>query len=346
MSRWHEGVLSGFVYGILLVAAGCDFVEGDRVAAEGSQSVGAKEKEVARESGRDRPLKWGIYQILHWPDGYGASLDAEIERLGGKPDYVLFFRDLSSVYPARICEVIIERGATPVISVELTHWGGTRKGRLEAIVAGKYDRVFASFAEQAARSGQGVLYRFGFEMNGDWFAWGNQRELFKAAWCRVHDIFGSAGCRNVKWLWSANAISGPDTPENGMEKYWPGEEYVDVIGLDGYNFGDDHSEWHSWTSFEDVFRPGLDLIRGSGVGHPVLISEFGCADTSDGRRAQWIRDAHRFLLTRPEVVGAIWFNFDKRREGEANWRIDADAGSLRAWRETFGARGVKRKDAP
>ena len=34
-------------------------------------------------------------------------------------------------------------------------------------------------------------------------------------------------------------------------------------------------------------------------------------------------------------MGAIVFNFDKRREGEPNWRIDADAESLRAFRETF-----------
>jgi hypothetical protein len=235
---------------------------------------------------------------------------------------------------------VTARGAIPVISLELIEWHGPPVSRLEAIARGDYDEPFRTFAASAREAGDLTLLRFGFEMNGDWFAWGGQPEAFIRAWRHVHDLFASERCTNVKWVWAPNAISGPNTPENGIEKYWPGDAFVDVIGLDGYNFGDNHSRWHQWTSCESVFRPALDKIRESAVPHPVLITEFACA--SEGpidRRAEWIRSAHAFFESRPEIIGVIWFNYDKRREGEPDWRIDADERSLAAWRETFMRRG-------
>ena len=43
-----------------------------------------------------------------------------------------------------------------------------------------------------------------------------------------------------------------------MHRYYPGDAYVEWIGVDGYNFGDDHDQWHKWSSFEAVFAGVLD----------------------------------------------------------------------------------------
>ncbi len=297
---------------------------------------GARTPGVADRATPD-PLPWGIYEILWSPRRFPAELDRTIRTLGASPDYVLFFRDLARPYPTRVCDAIVARGAVPVISIEVEHWGGPSEGRLDAIVAGEYDAHFLRYARDAREGGHGAFLRFGFEMNGDWFPWGGQPATFIAAWRHLHEVFGREGHSGVRWVWAPNAISGPDAPDNGIEKYWPGDDVVDVIGLDGYNFGDGYSRWHTWQSCEEVFRPALDKIVESGVPHPVLITEFGCTDEGPPeRRAAWIRDAYAFFRGRPEVRGVIWFNFDKRREREPNWRIDADAASLDAWRSTFG----------
>ena len=68
-----------------------------------------------------------------------------------------------------------------------------------------------------------------------------------------------------------------------------------------------------------------------------MISEFGCAPGPAQRRAQWIREAHKSLARRPQVKAAIWFNLDKRREKEPNFRIDATPGALDAFNATFAA---------
>lgn len=284
---------------------------------------------------REGPLAWGIYQILWSRDAFTRLLDQEIATLG-HPGYVTFFRDLVRPYPTEVCRAILARGATPIISMELHRWGRPEGNELQRVADGAYDAFFTDYARAARASGQPVWLRFAFEMNGDWFPWGHQPETFKAAWRRIHGIFRAEGADNVVWVWAPNAISGPNTPENGIGAYWPGDELVDVIGLDGYNFGDGHSRWHRWCSFDEIFEPALEEIRASGVPHPVFITEFGCTDAVEGeRRAAWIREAYAYLSRRPEVIGALWFNHDKRREGEHDWRIAADPESLRAWRETF-----------
>ena len=281
-------------------------------------------------------LPWGVYQILWNPRRYADQLDRVAETLGATPHFVTFFRDLGRPFPASVCDAIVERGAIPVVSLEIQRWGYRTPDDLAAVADGRFDGFFRTYARDAKKAAYPVLLRFGFEMNGDWFSWGGKPETFKSAWHRARNIFREEGCENVLWVWAPNAVSGPDTPENGFEHYWPGDEAVDVIGLDGYNFGDHHSQWHRWEEVDAVFGPALEKIDASGVRHPILITEFSCAhDGEPARRARWIRRAFEYFEKRPAIIGAIWFNYDKRREGEKDWRINADPESLQAWRETF-----------
>jgi len=282
---------------------------------------------------RSTPLQWGIYQIL-WSSEYGAQITETISKLASPPDYVMFYRDLRRPFPLRAIECIRERGATPVVSLELWDWHG-QKPELDSILDGQYDTQFRAWATEARRHGHRVLWRFGFEFNGNWFTWSGAPKKFVAAWRRVHGIFAEAGAKNVEWIWSPNVVSCPDVPDNDMHVYYPGDAFVDWIGVDGYNFGDHHDQWHRWTSFEAVFKGVLDDFTRRYPNKPVMIAEFASAEGEPAARAAWIREAYDYLQYRPEVRAAIWFNFDKRREGEQNWRIDASPESLAAFNETF-----------
>ncbi|MDX1531405.1 MAG: glycosyl hydrolase, partial [Rhodothermales bacterium] len=74
---------------------------------------------------------------------------------------------------------------------------------------------------------------------------------------------------NVAWVWSPNVVSVPDTPDNDMHRYYPGDAYVDWVGLDGYNFGDHHDEWHRWQSFAEVFEAPLAELESRFPRKPV-----------------------------------------------------------------------------
>jgi len=280
-------------------------------------------------------LEWGLYQI-HWGRRFEGILAAELKKYAGRPDYVMFYRDLGRRYPRRSIDAIREHGATPIVSLELWHWmGGRKDAALPKIAKGDYDGFFREWAQAAARDGKRVLLRFGFEMNGDWFTWSGNPGLFKQAWRRIHAIFVAEKAANVEWIWSPNVQSAPDTPENGMHLYYPGADVVDWVALDGYNFGDDHDEWHKWESFESVFAKVLPEFKKRYAGKPVMIAETGCPPGGGDQRVTWIREAYAHLQGCPQVKAVVWFNYDKRREGEPNWRIDVTPESLAAFNETF-----------
>ena len=50
------------------------------------------------------------------------------------------------------------------------------------------------------------------------------------------------GVHNVEWVWAPNAESAPGlfdvSSPNNWRHYYPGDSYVDWVGIDGYNWGD------------------------------------------------------------------------------------------------------------
>jgi len=105
------------------------------------------------------------------------------------------------------------------------------------------------------------------EFNGDWYPWGgtvngNSPALFVEAWRRMVDIFHRHGADNVRFVWSPNNIDVPAS--NRLESYYPGEAYVDVLAVDGYNWGAGTPAYGGWKSFSEVFMPAYDRLRALG----------------------------------------------------------------------------------
>lgn len=277
---------------------------------------------------------WGLYHI-YWGRDYEQRLRDRLVAFATRPAYVMFYRDLGRGFPHQGVRAIRAVGATPVISLELWRWGDRETRYLPKIEAGEFDDAFRAWARAARAESGRILLRFGFEFNGDWFTWSGEPDLFRRAWRRVHAIFASEGADRVEWVFSPNVVSVPPTPGNDMHRYWPGSDVVDWVGVDGYNFGDEHDAWHRWQTFGEIFGAVLDELERRYPDKPIMIAEFACAHGPDALRARWIRDAWAELRRRPRVRAAIWFDLDKRREGEPNWRIDATPGSLAAFNETF-----------
>ncbi|MCQ2335059.1 MAG: glycoside hydrolase family 26 protein [Paludibacteraceae bacterium] len=63
---------------------------------------------------------------------------------------------------------------------------------------------------------------------GAWFWWGIEgAEAYKALWRYTFDYFHQAGVNNLIWVWTSQ--------NNGDNDWYPGDEYVDIIGQDIYN---------------------------------------------------------------------------------------------------------------
>jgi mannan endo-1,4-beta-mannosidase len=122
--------------------------------------------------------------------------------------------------------------------------------------------VIAGFLRQLQDAHVPVIWRPYHEMNGDWFWWGGRSAgpyTTAALYRQIFDrLVNHHHLRNLVWLWSVDRVSRPNMEH---EKYFPGLEYVDVLGLDVY--GNDFAQ-----SYYD------SLVRLSG-GKPIALAEVG-----------------------------------------------------------------------
>jgi mannan endo-1,4-beta-mannosidase len=82
-----------------------------------------------------------------------------------------------------------------------------------------------------------VVFRPFHEMNGNWFWWGKRwctTEEYRAIYRLTVDYLQKAGLRNILFAWSPDAISGLE--------FYPGDDYVDILGMDIYEPGIDPSK--------------------------------------------------------------------------------------------------------
>lgn len=254
--------------------------------------------------------KWGVYV------GYSAGELAAFEQLVGQAaDIRGVFVNWDDPFPSSFSS-LKSSGKTLLIYWEL--YGGVT---LDSIIAGEHDAYIKEFARGAQSYGGQVILAPMHEMNGNWDPWGgtvgsNTPEKVVATWKRIHDTFGSVS--NVKFGWAVNSLSVPNTPANALERYYPGDAYVDYVGVDGFNFGS------PWESFDAVFADSLTRLEK--YHKPIYI--FSMASAEGPQKDEWIRDFAQKIATKYDIAGWVWFNEDKERD----WRVNSDADSLAAFK--------------
>jgi hypothetical protein len=296
----------------------------------GSKAVVEIRKEAAEEPIAAPTKAFGIYQ-WNKDSTYESGLELEINTLGTTPSYAMYFVDRDMGFPKAIVRFNSARGIKSVLSQELIAYSDRYDYHtLDSIIHGRWDGYFRRFARDARAAKDIIYYRFGYEMNGDWMPWGEQPEKFAKAWKRAWRIFKEEKASNVRWVFSPNVVWDDRTVEKDIAPYYPGDRYVDVVGLDGYNFGDGHSRNHKWRSFEEVFKVSLDGLKRHYPGKELWITEIGCAEGPG--KAAWIQDFFTRFNSDPEIRVFMWFNEDKKYAGEPNWRFDSDMDSLEKFR--------------
>ena len=284
----------------------------------------------------EKRIDFGIYQIAWNPWQFNEELDNVIAILDKKPSFVTFFRDIHKGrgFPFSYVEIIDKQDAVPIISWELWIWGeDPNRDYLQSIIDKEFDSYFLDWAKDCKDWNKPLLIRPGFEMNGNWFPWCGDPVKFKQAWKHMFNLFKSVDCNNVSWVWSANIKSFPDKEWNHIRNYYPGDEFVHWIGLDGYNWGDKSRirPYSTWQSFIDIFDKPLKEVNSFASDKPIMISEVSCSESSYNKKARWIDDFFFNLIDYPFLKSFIWFNYDKRSEGEPDWRVNSSDEALKSF---------------
>jgi hypothetical protein len=281
---------------------------------------------VVRESG-PRPLAehaaFGAFTYGGVWRGMEPVVLLEAE-LGRQLDVVHWFMNWDHAYDARMAAAVAAGGRAPLIS-----WQPMRQD-VRDIAAGVHDDVLRSWAQGVRAASPDLVYLRPFpEMNGEWVPWNGDPDGLRAAWIRMTAVFAAEGADNVRWVWSPNVTDQPRTEANRMERYYPGDAYVDVLGLSGYNWGETRP-YIGWRSFETVFATGYERITALGP-QPLWLTELASSDEG-GDKAAWVRDMFGSTAF-PRIAALIWFDEHK----EADWRLRSAPEVVEAFQAALGS---------
>jgi len=221
-----------------------------------------------------------------------------------------------------------EAGFVPIVTLE--PWG-VEEMASSKLLSGSYNmheefqkwaKHFANWVKPSLSSQRKLILRLAHEMNGSWYPWsagaGVHPADYRTMWRRVYDIFRDEALwgDSVRWLWSINAET-----TGGVEvaAFYPGDAYIDWVGVDGYNFADSQ-DWSSWMDPTAIFESAFEQVRNISDA-PMSVPEFGCSSVRNGvsdptAKASWIMDAFDLFDTW-DIRLASWFNIDK----ETDWRV-------------------------
>jgi hypothetical protein len=192
------------------------------------------------------------------------------------------------------------------------------------IVAGKYDPMLGQRAREASQLPTPVFLDFAAEMNEEEGWGGHDPALYVAAYRHVHDVIAAADGGKIVWVWAPNNVDSDGAP--AALDYYPGDEYVDWTGIDGYNWGNSDPSF-DWQSVDSVFADVYDDLHS--LGKPIIVGETASAEEG-GSKADWIHSLVPTLRDRfPDIRAVVWFDVAKERD----WRIRSSDTSATAFRE-------------
>jgi hypothetical protein len=208
---------------------------------------------------------------------------------------------LANAYRAgRTLELTLQTEAVPAWQSNMVY----------SVLNGAYDEFLANYAQAVADFGHPVLFRLGNEMNGDWVPYAGYNtsrdpQLFVEFYRYVHSFFQQAGAQNVIWIWNPNGKSFPDFAWNDELMYYPGDEFVDVVGLTAYNTGNYYPGEH-WQSFADLYE-GLYYSYLYKFKQPLMITEFA-SSSHGGDKNQWVWEMFQHIRHYDKIKVAVWWD--------------------------------------
>lgn len=223
---------------------------------------------------------------------------------GHTPQIVEFYNPFLQPFAESEAVKVVNAGEIPLIQLNLYQVTDAK------IAAGVYDSHLKKYAQQVRSFGCVIVLSLGHEMNGWWYPWGqrggNTPADFIAAWRHVHEIFAEQGARNVIWSWDPTHQYKSPLPgkiATPASEWYPGGQYVDWIGLDGYLNYDINGHPQN---FKEIFGFELNDIRHVAPHKPVYLAETAVAPGSAASKQ--IKNLFAGLNAY-HLAGLVWFDY-------------------------------------
>lgn len=262
-------------------------------------------------------IKWGIYEPLDVRDEKMKDILELEKKLDYQFDGVLEYLYFGEELPIEGMKRAYEDGKT----IELTIQTSTvMNENLDGynpvfdILDGTRDDEIYALAKSIKEYSHPILFRLNNEMNSDWTSYGvsaclNDPQIYVELWRKIYDIFMEVGVDNTIWVFNPNDESYPPHGYNATMAFYPGDEYVQVFGVTGYNTGTYYKELNNekWKTFDDIYGHIYKRHYDTYKNFPWIITEFASSSVG-GDKVKWINDMFKDIEKYPNIRMAFWFN--------------------------------------
>lgn len=202
-----------------------------------------------------------------------------------------------------------------------------------------------NWARDAAKSGIPIFLRFASEMNGDWVPWFGSPTLYKEKWRLMYNIMKEEA-PNVAMVWCPNWRPDlqNDTSRNIMA-YYPGDEYVDWIGVNFYMWGPIYDSLMNETGISSLSK--LGVVYNKFPNKPIMICEWAAAsrewrgnpplpkitiDYCINHMQQLYNNLQQIF---PRVKGAFWFDYDSHLINNSDFSLTNNIAVTNAYKNSI-----------
>ena len=199
------------------------------------------------------------------------------------------------------------------------------------IASGVFDSALNQWAQIYANWAQAGKFAFIAilpEMNVPWYSYGMDATNYRLAFTHIRQVFAqnNVPTEAVRWVFAPNGWFN-----NPFEAYYPGDEWVDVVGFSAYNFGYCPNNPEYWAAPEAVFGGHINALRTLAPSKPIFITRMGSsAYIQPGQvdyavKNQWLREAYSYLENRPGVQAIIYDNTNN--SWDCDWLVYQSGGA-------------------
>ena len=168
-----------------------------------------------------------------------------------------------------------------------TNSNGTAVGTLAQGASGAFNSYFVTLAQTLVSGGEANAYlRLGWEFDGSWMDWAattpSAEASFASYFQQIVTSMRSVAGEHFRFVWNPDAGAFTQSGYSVAAAY-PGNAYVDVIGLDTYDqtWATPQTPANAWAS---TTLPSLTAAQrfASAQGKPIALTEWGVIIRSDG----------------------------------------------------------------
>ncbi len=308
----------------------------------------AATRELLMGMQESQDVKFGIFVESVYTKGISETIPAMEEKIGVPFDIVLMYSQIDMELDLVNMQKAIDQGKLIEFTLQISAannmdmYGYTP---MFDVANGKLDDEIRTIAQGIKSLEAPILFRLNNEANSDWTSYSgivtmSDPEIYIEVWRRIYDIFVEEGVTNTLWIWNPNDRNYPPTDWNNFMCYYPGDEYVQMIGVTGYNTGDYYRSYigETWRDFEHIYDEVEKAYSPFFSDFPWIITEFA-SSSHGGDKAQWISDMFTYLPKYENIKAAVWFSYADYdpREGKEHiparpYWLDETPESLEAYR--------------